>query len=387
MVQFWRRHSPAPGRRYRAELRNFVAGGRSRGGRPEVAPNAGRARRVGTGIGLRLSCLRALHESGPHPLLPRIRGEPDGGRSRRTLRRDTTAAAGSIRRVREEQARRLNEAFQRLYYSLADKRAAFLARENDSAKLPNVYEFPREFGKLRSLLIPFLVDLCRPSQLRTNPFLRGFFFTGVRPVVVSDLAPAQQVPQEPAAFDAGATRIFGRQQAGMPLMDMPQGSSRKAPQWVFLNHLFSGLILADKPALGIAQSSVKVSFWRRASMGVAAAVAVVLAILWAISFTGNRELVSSSVSAAQMMPAQGLPSTQMASLDSLQQLEQVREKLALLDAYDRTHKPLPLRFGLYSGDAYPRSAAAGLLRFVSPSPARADAGHTNHGVLESAQIE
>lgn len=272
----------------------------------------------------------------------------------------------------EEQARRLNEAFQRLYYSLADKRAAFLARENDSAKLPNVYEFPREFGKLRSLLVPFLVDLCRPSQLRTNPFLRGFFFTGVRPVVVSDLAPAQQVPQEPAAFDAGATRIFGRQQAaGMPLMDMPQGSSRKAPQWVFLNHLFSGLILADKPALGIAQSSVKVSFWRRASMGVAAAVAVVLAILWAISFTGNHELVSSSVTAAQMMPAQGLPSTQMASLDSLQQLEQVREKLALLDGYDRTHKPLHLRFGLYSGDAIRdplRQVYYGLFRRVLLAP-------------------
>jgi len=252
----------------------------------------------------------------------------------------------------EEQTHRLNEAFQRLYYSLADKRTAFLARENDSAKLPNVYEFPREFGKLRSLLVPFLVDVCRPSQLRTNPFLRGFFFTGVRPIVVSDLAPsAPQVQPEPAAFDAGATRIFGRQPAATPLMDMPQGSSRKVPQWVFLSHLFSGLILADKPALGVAQHSMKVSFWRRAAMAAAAAIAVVLAILWVVSFTGNHELVSGSVGAARIMPAQGLPSTQMASLDSLQQLEQLREKLALLDEYDRTGKPLHLRFGLYSGDA------------------------------------
>jgi type VI secretion system protein ImpL len=270
----------------------------------------------------------------------------------------------------EEQTRRLNEAFQRLYYSLADKRTAFLIRENDSAKLPNVYEFPREFGKLRSLLVPFLVDLCRPSQLRTNPFLRGFFFTGVRPIVVSDLAPAPQAQPEPAAFDAGATRIFGRQ-AAMPLMDMPQGSSRKAPQWVFLSHLFSGLILADKPALGVAQSSVKVSFWRRAALAAAAAVAVVLAILWAISFTGNHELVSGSVGAAQRMPAQGLPSTQLASLDSLQQLEQMREKLALLDEYGRAGKPLHLRFGLYSGDAIRdplRQVYYGLFRRVLLAP-------------------
>ena len=36
----------------------------------------------------------------------------------------------------------------------------------------------------------FLVDLARPSHLGTNPFLRGFYFTGVRPVVVDDVAAA-----------------------------------------------------------------------------------------------------------------------------------------------------------------------------------------------------
>ena len=62
-------------------------------------------------------------------------------------------------------------------------------------KLPGIYEFPRELRKLRTLLVQFLVDLARPSQLGTNPFLRGFYFTGVRPVVMDDVVAAPAVPR------------------------------------------------------------------------------------------------------------------------------------------------------------------------------------------------
>src|SRR5690606_24508572 len=66
----------------------------------------------------------------------------------------------------EEEARRLNTAFDQLFHSLADKRVHFLPRENDYTHVPGSYEFPREFRKLRTPLVRFLVDLCRPSQLR-----------------------------------------------------------------------------------------------------------------------------------------------------------------------------------------------------------------------------
>ncbi len=119
----------------------------------------------------------------------------------------------------EQQMRRLTDAFQQLYYSLCDKRPAYLAREHDAAKLPNVYEFPREFAKLRPLLVQFLIDLGRPSQLGVSPFLRGFYFTGVRPVTVTDLAPA--AAHAPVAaeqpYDAGATRIFNPRASGAGL--------------------------------------------------------------------------------------------------------------------------------------------------------------------------
>ncbi len=65
----------------------------------------------------------------------------------------------------EEESRRLAAAFDELFHSLCDKRPPYLARENDANKLPAVYEFPREFRKLRNAAVRFLVDLGRPSQL------------------------------------------------------------------------------------------------------------------------------------------------------------------------------------------------------------------------------
>src|SRR5207248_6435689 len=58
-------------------------------------------------------------------------------------------------------------------------------RSSDLADLERrraVYRIPREFWKLRKqgVIIPFLLELCRPFQVGAAPFLRGFYFTGFR---------------------------------------------------------------------------------------------------------------------------------------------------------------------------------------------------------------
>jgi type VI secretion system protein ImpK len=68
----------------------------------------------------------------------------------------------------------VSEAFDTVYRSLADKRAKLLEREQDSEALANIFEFPREFAKLRPLVIEFLEELRGPTAV-----LRGFYFTGV----------------------------------------------------------------------------------------------------------------------------------------------------------------------------------------------------------------
>ena len=59
----------------------------------------------------------------------------------------------------DEQTRRLSEAFNELFHSLCDQRLNILPREHDAARVPGAYEFPREFRKLRTPLVQFLVDL------------------------------------------------------------------------------------------------------------------------------------------------------------------------------------------------------------------------------------
>ncbi len=68
----------------------------------------------------------------------------------------------------------ISHAFDAVYRSLAAKRAKLLERESDAAELPDIYEFPREFAKLRPLIVEFLSELCGPESI-----LRGFYFTGV----------------------------------------------------------------------------------------------------------------------------------------------------------------------------------------------------------------
>ncbi len=253
----------------------------------------------------------------------------------------------------EQQTRHLSEAFQDLYYSLADKRRAYLGREHDPARLPNIYEFPREFAKLRSLLVQFLVDICRPSQLGTSPFLRGFYFTGVRPVSVADLTPAAQVvADDHQDFDVGATRIFTRGPAPSRMAaEVREPGSRKIPQWVFLRHLFPDVILADRPAGVIAQRNVKVYVARRILLGAIASLGLFLCAWWIISYRNNSRLVDDAVSSARGIPSISLASGQLASVDSLEQLTRVKDTLAILDGYAKNGVPFSYDLFLYAGDS------------------------------------
>ena len=54
----------------------------------------------------------------------------------------------------EQETARVSAAFDNLFQSLADRRVNLLAQEFDATKLPAIYEFPREFRKLRTLLGP-----------------------------------------------------------------------------------------------------------------------------------------------------------------------------------------------------------------------------------------
>ncbi len=254
----------------------------------------------------------------------------------------------------EQAGQRLNAAFDELCYSAADKRVDFLAREHAPEKLPGAYEFPREFRKLRGALVQFLIDLCKPSQLRAAPFLRGFYFSGVRPVVIADVAQQAAPRPAPQAFQAGgsATGVFRaalaqqQQAAAAPRVT----GSRRVPQWVFLSHFWNDVVLGDSAATAVSSASVKTSMLKRVLFASAAGLCLLYALLLTISYVRNSALESRVLEAARGISATPVSASELPSADALRRLDALREELATLSSYHRDGAPLGMRWGIYSGE-------------------------------------
>lgn len=263
----------------------------------------------------------------------------------------------------EDESRRVSAAFDELLSSLCDRRIDYLPREHDAEKLPGAYEFPREFRKLRTGMVQLLVDLCRPSQLRASPFLRGFYFCGVRPVVIQDvaMAPVRPVPSAQQKFEAGATRMF---RAGMELpqpIAQPQqgGGSRRVPQWMFLTRLFADILLQDRAAMGASGSSVKVSGMRRLVLGIGSLVFLLLSGIFLWSWLNNRSLEHEAIASARDLSGEKVSGANLPTLTSLQKLERLRKVLAHLSDWEQGGHPFMYGWFLYSGsDLLPYTRAA-----------------------------
>jgi type VI secretion system protein ImpL len=268
----------------------------------------------------------------------------------------------------EEESRRLNWAFDSLFHSLADNRVVLLPRETDPEKTPGAYEFPREFRKLRSPLVQFLVELCRPSQLRVSPFLRGFYFTGVRPITVQETpftapAPQQRGPQ-PASSATAVFAVPSFQQQPMQAAAAQFAQTKRVPQWLFVTRLFNQIILQDRAAMAASGSSTKTSTLQRLMLAAAALLLAVCAVAFTISFFKNRAVVANAVDAANAIPIAEASGQNLPSVDSLQKLETLRQALEELTVWKNEGHPFAMGFGLYAGnDLYPHVRQAYYNRF------------------------
>lgn len=216
----------------------------------------------------------------------------------------------------EQANRQFTDLLEELFRSLAERRVGLQERDANPQGRPPVYEFPREFRKLKQAATTFLVDLCRPSQLAVSPFIRGFYFSGVRPVLVSD--------------------------AG--------GSQRRVPQWVFITRFFSEVLLKDRAALGASSVSTKTNSLRRLMLGAAGALGLIAATLFTVSYFNNRSLASDLADAGRALKGVQVPQGEVPSLDALNKLERLRSGLEQLRTYEKDGAPLMLRWGLYTGD-------------------------------------
>lgn len=245
------------------------------------------------------------------------------------------------------QTRRLKRAFDSVFRALASHRTEVLARDPDDGSRATAYEFPREFRKTTDLAVEFLVELTRPSQLRISHFLRGFYFSGPRPVQPGDARKPAAAP-EPVQVPRGATMVFD------PSKTPPEPEPREAEggrslRWSFLGRLFSDILLKDEIAKKAALGGPRTAYRKRFLMISGVAVVALLSLALTISYLGNRGLQREARGALASVEGLAPGPFQAPSVSDLQALDGLGSLVARLSEYDQEGPPLRLRWGLYSG--------------------------------------
>ncbi|MGA9462047.1 MAG: ImcF-related family protein, partial [Terracidiphilus sp.] len=257
---------------------------------------------------------------------------------------------GSLGTYADQESRLVSAALDALVFQLGEFRIEMLARENDVASVPSVYEFPREFGKLRKNLSQYLVELCKPSHLSANPYLRGFYFAGVRARIVERTVaiPAQEAPPS----DSGATQFIrlSMLSGNAPPQPAHQVTSSRVPQWTFLERLLPEVILNDKSALAFTRQSAPARLFRRILFASLAFLFAAYAGLLVLSYVNNAALEQRIGEAARALPRASADTSEVPSLEDLKALDTLRQVVEQLDGYGRDGAPLRYRFGLYQGD-------------------------------------
>jgi type VI secretion system protein ImpL len=261
----------------------------------------------------------------------------------------------------DQAARSLSGAIDSLVFKLSGFRVEMLDRENDPANVSGVYEFPREFGKLRKNLSQYLVELCKPSQLSANPYLRGFYFTGVRARIVERAgAVAAPTPVEaPIAKDAGATQFLNLaalRASSASQVAAPVVTSARVPQWTFLPRLLPEVVLGDKSALAPTRQSTPARLFRRILYGTLAFTCALFIFFVALSYFKNAALERRIREDAHALQSAGAASTSIPSLTDLRNLDDLRQVIVQLDDYHQNGRPLSYSFGLYQGENLRQSA-------------------------------
>jgi type VI secretion system protein ImpL len=257
---------------------------------------------------------------------------------------------------------RLEAAFQQLINAVAARRPDLLGRDTALDRRYSAYELPREMRKLLAPAKAFLIELCRPTQLGSSPQLRGFYFTGARPIVVADVAApsAARVAAAPVAGDA--TSIFRAPTAAASApAAAASGGTRRIPQWVFLERFLRDVVLADGGAASVAGGGVRVQQSRRILLGTAIAASLLLLLGVTNSWLGNRALAARVADAAQgvaeLPVVQSAPGTlALPSAEALRRLDALRAQLDTVGAYVQEGPPWHLRLGLWQGDAVVQAA-------------------------------
>jgi type VI secretion system protein ImpL len=245
------------------------------------------------------------------------------------------------------ETKRFSQLFNSLFLSLNARRLLALTHEADGSRKPAIYEFPREFKRIRGPLVQFLVDAFRPDPLKLNPMLRGFFFVGTKKVERQAEGPSD-VTSPGLRTEAGSfepTRIFRPDATQMyAAVTSPQrpAAGRMVDKWLFATDIFQQVLRNDRPPVKTAPAAGAYNErYRRMAAGAAIGFAALLITAWTISGVGNGWLIG-EVDRGVETSGRRARDLSLNGLEALDQLRQINVRL-------EESKPWHLNWGLYTG--------------------------------------
>ncbi|HVG19896.1 MAG TPA: type VI secretion system membrane subunit TssM [Blastocatellia bacterium] len=230
--------------------------------------------------------------------------------------------------------------FDYLYDALIRRRLIRLSERESSTDQLRVFDFPLRFAESRRKLGLFASTLFRPTPLKENPLMRGFYFTSSAALGASPGASAETV-------DEGAA-----------------DEVHEAGDGIFTERLFKDVLLRDKDLAASFQSGKRhENRWRNVLIGAAAAALLFILLGLIVSFANNSALIASTRKLGHRVSentkantGRDLDPADPAAMQQLEDMDKLRESLVALDGRGRDWPPLYLnsllyRFGLYSGNS------------------------------------
>jgi type VI secretion system protein ImpL len=225
------------------------------------------------------------------------------------------------------------ESLAHILRSLRDGRVAVMSRERDQNKLARQFEFVRRFERLQHNIGSFLRELTMTSQVRIEPFLRGYYFTGIRRVVKRQNAEEPLVAKPPATPAgpermATATTVLDpkKMAASFGPAAVPASAQQEITEWLFVPQLIRGVLLSDDPASRASGRNWRADVAWAWAGGVAAAIALLMLLGLTVSYARNRGLERALETGGAAVQANTPP-------DALTRLEMMRPAVQRLIGY------------------------------------------------------
>ncbi len=204
-----------------------------------------------------------------------------------------------------------------------------------------IYQFPLEFAAIKRNLSDFMGAAFAPApppqgkqKPIPTPVLRGFYFTSGT--------------QEGKPLD----RVVGAmgRAFGLRPVERDEITQAKEAKSFFLKDVFTNVIFPDQDIAGRTEEEIRRVRWQRVAVAAAFSLVALLLVVPAIlSYMDNQQLVDDtdriSKAAAEIDWNDG-----RSAVPKIDQLDELRGHLEMLDQWKQEGPPISMRWGMYIGD-------------------------------------